>query len=322
MEGVQDGDRRRSSRFGREAWRREMIESSVHKSVLLKETVDGLNLNNNSVVLDATLGGGGHAMKILADYDKSKIIAIDQDTNAIERARKKFDGLEERIVFVEENFRNLDKVLQHLGVGQVDAVMFDFGFSSDQLEEDGRGFSFMKDEPLRMTMKVKVSEEDLTAHEVVNQWEEGNLADIIYGYGEERYARRIAKAIVSHREEEIKTTGQLAKIIEDAVPGRYKNGRIHPATKTFQAIRIVVNDEIGAIVEGLGKAWMATKNKGRIVAISFHSLEDRVVKNFYKDKKHKKEGVLINKKPITASEEEIKNNPRARSAKLRIIEKI
>lgn len=178
----------------------------------------------------------------------------------------------------------------------------------------------MKDEPLLMTMKADQEPEDLTAFDVVNTWGEKSLADIIYGYGEERYSRKIAKAIVEAREKkEIKTSFDLVKIISDAVPAGYRRGRLHFATKTFQAIRIAVNDELGALQEGLQKGFQVLKQGGRMAVISFHSLEDRIVKKFYKNKEKEGQAKIINKKVILASSEEIKNNPRARSAKLRII---
>lgn len=181
----------------------------------------------------------------------------------------------------------------------------------------------MKDEPLLMTMKENPGPEDVTAYDVVNTWDEKNLADIIYGYGEERFSRRIAKGIVEARKKaEIKTTFDLVKIIAEAVPAAYRRGRLHFATRTFQAIRIAVNDELGALQEGLEKGFEALKVGGRMAVISFHSLEDRIVKNFYKVRTKEKKAILINKKPVLANKEELKNNPRARSAKLRVLEKI
>jgi 16S rRNA (cytosine1402-N4)-methyltransferase len=286
---------------------------SVHQTVLLKETIDGLNLKSDSAVLDCTFGGGGHSMEILKKFPKAKIIALDQDKGA-------WRENDNKISFHNENFSNLDKVL---GNEKVDGIIFDLGLSSDQLENSGRGFSFMKNEKLLMTMKENPGPEDTTAYEVVNNWDEKNLADIIYGYGEERYSRRIARKIAEVREKaEIKTTFDLVKIISDAVPAAYRRGRLHFATKTFQAIRIAVNDELGALRAGLEKGSGALKTGGRMSVISFHSLEDRIVKKFYKTLEKEKKAILINKKPILASSEELKNNPRARSAKLRILEKL
>lgn len=285
---------------------------SIHRTVLLNETIEGLNLQNKSLVLDCTFGGGGHSREILKRFPKAKIIALDQDKSV-------WKNDDARISFHNENFSNLDKVLKG---EKVDGIIFDLGLSSDQLENSGRGFSFLKDEPLLMTLKENPSAEDVTAKEVVNTWEEKNLAEIIYGYGEERYAKRIAQAIAEARKErEIKTTFDLVRIIESAVPAGYRRGRIHPATRTFQALRIAVNDELGALKNGLAKGFNQLKAGGRMAVISFHSLEDRVTKKFYKSLEKEKKAELINKKPILASKEELKNNPRARSAKLRILEK-
>jgi len=292
---------------------------SVHKTVLLNETIDGLNLKKDSVVVDGTFGGGGHSAGVCEKYPSVKIIAFDQDETAFEKAQK----IPCEVSFKNENFRNMDKVL---GGEKVDGIILDLGLSSDQLENSGRGFSFVKDEPLLMNLKKSTKEnpspEDITAEHVVNNWQEENLAKIIYGYGEERYAKRIARGIVEAREEkEIKTTHDLVRIIEASVSAIYRRGKIHPATRTFQAIRIAVNDELGALSEGLVKGFESLKSGGRMAVISFHSLEDRIAKRFYKEKEKEGKVILINKKPILASKEEVKNNPRSRSAKLRILEK-
>jgi 16S rRNA (cytosine1402-N4)-methyltransferase len=208
--------------------------------------------------------------------------------------------------------------------------MLDLGLSSDQFETSGRGFSFQKNEPLLMTFKENLGPEDLTAKQIVNTWDEENIADIIYGYGEERYSRKIAKGIVGARAvKPIETTFDLVEIIKNSTPSRYAHGKIHPATRTFQALRITVNDEINALKEGLEKGWERLAPGGRMAVISFHSIEDRIVKHFYKSKEwmEKADGTsertanIITKKPITASHQEISENPRSRSAKLRIIEK-
>lgn len=285
---------------------------SVHKTVLLKETIDGLNLSEKSVVVDCTFGGGGHSLEVLKRFPKAKVIALDQDKGV-------WSGNEKRISFHNENFRDLDKVLKD---EKVDGIIFDLGLSSDQLENSGRGFSFQRDEPLLMTMKMTHSEEDLTAEEIVNTWEEKNLADIIYGYGEERFSRRIAKGIVEARKKiKIKTTTDLVKIISDSVPAAYRRGKIHFATRTFQALRIAVNDELRSLQTGLEKGFSVLRPGGRMSVITFHSLEDRIVKKFYKMLEKEGKVILINKKPILESKEELSKNPRARSAKLRILEK-
>jgi len=294
---------------------------SIHRTVLLNETIDGLLApqkagNENLLVLDCTFGGGGHSKEILSKYPNTKVVAMDQDKSVFEKAKDKFKGLEDRIIFVNKNFRDMDDS------GKFDAIIFDLGLSSDQLENSGRGFSFMKNEPLLMTMKENPSPEDVTAYDVVNTWSEQSLVDIIYGFGEEKYRGRIAKGIVETRAKaEIKTTFDLVKIIGESVPAVYKRGKLHFATRTFQALRIAVNDELGALKIGLEKGFEALKVGGRMSVISFHSLEDRIVKKFYKEREKEGKAKLINKKPITAGEEEIKNNPRSRSAKLRILEK-
>ncbi|MES2023301.1 MAG: 16S rRNA (cytosine(1402)-N(4))-methyltransferase RsmH [Patescibacteria group bacterium] len=290
--------------------------NSVHKTVLLNETIDGLNLPKNPVVIDGTFGGGGHSLEICKKYPGAKIIAYDMDKAVWDRAKDKFAKLDCTVEFNNTNFRNISGE-------NVDGVILDLGLSSDQLENSGRGFSFMKDEHLLMTMKENPSLEDVTAYDAVNTWGEENLANIIYGFGEEKFSRRIAKAIVDARQKsDIKTTFDLVKIISDAVPAGYRKGRLHFATRTFQALRIAVNDELGALQEGLEKSFNVLKKGGRISVISFHSLEDRIVKNFYKEKEKNGLAKIINKKIITASIEELKSNPRSRSAKLRIIEKI
>jgi 16S rRNA (cytosine1402-N4)-methyltransferase len=304
--------------------RTDNIMESIHKTVLLQESVDGLNLaGKNGVVVDGTFGGGGHSLLICQTFPNIRVIALDQDMSAWGKALHKFQDQNYNITFVNSNFRNLDKVLETQGVKNIDGIILDLGLSSDQLENSGRGFSFMKDEPLYMTMKDNPKEEDVTAYDVVNTWSEENLANIIYGYGGEHFSRRIAKGIVDARhQKKLETTNDLVRVIEASVPAKYKNGRIHCATKTFQAIRIAVNDELGALGDVLEKGFDALSTGGRMSIISFHSLEDRIVKRFFKNKVDRDEGILINKKPIIPSKEEIKNNSRSRSAKLRVIEKI
>ena len=296
---------------------------SIHRSVLLNEAIEGLNLSDKAVVVDGTFGGGGHSLEICKRYKGVKIIAIDQDANALEHAKDKFQGLDCDVTFVNDNFRNLDKVLQKEETQEVDGIILDLGLSSDQLENSGRGFSFMKDEPLLMTMKANPSPSDLTASDVVNTWSEENLAKIIFGYGEEKFSRRIARGIVEARKKKkIETTFDLVEVISKAVPGAYRRGRIHCATRTFQALRIAVNDELGALTVGLEKGFNVLKEGGRMSVISFHSLEDRIVKKFYKLKEKEGEAKLVNKKVILANENEVKNNQRARSAKLRILSRL
>ncbi len=320
--------------------------TSIHRTVLLKETIDGLNLNPNSIVLDCTFGGGGHSKELLLKYPNIKVIALDQDNTAWKKAKEKFKGLENRITFINANFRDLNKAFKKDSLiffsvppslsrsknikesflkEKVNGIIFDLGLSSDQLENSGRGFSFMKNEPLLMTMKENPRPEDLTALDIVNAWSEKNLANIIYGYGEEKFSKRIAREIVEMRKnKKIETSFDLIEAIEKAIPAKFRNKRLHCATKTFQALRIAVNDELRALSEGLEKGFNVLKKRGRMLVISFHSLEDRIVKKFYsaKGRRENKIANIITKKPIRASAEEIKNNPRSRSAKLRILEKI
>ncbi|MDE2188535.1 MAG: 16S rRNA (cytosine(1402)-N(4))-methyltransferase RsmH [Patescibacteria group bacterium] len=308
------------------------VAPSVHKAVLLHEVTQAFGLQVQSrksgaasrdfIYLDGTLGGAGHALAV-ADALRGKVtlIGLDRDLQAIERAKNILEGKVQKLVLENEDFRNLDKVLQKHNVVGVDAILFDLGLSSDELASSGRGFSFQKDEPLLMTFNDP-NQAPFTARDVVNGWKEESIANVIYAYGGERYARRIAKAIILARQKKpIETSTELAEIVRYSVPASYRRGRIHPATRTFQALRIVVNDELGALKDGLIKGWQALNPGGRMAVISFHSLEDRIVKEFFKEKKISKEGKIENKKPIVASKEEVQENPRSRSAKLRIIEK-
>lgn len=295
-----------------------------HIPVLLKEAMEALDLNKGDRVLDCTINGGGHSRAFVEYIGKSgMLIGIDEDKNALDRARTNLELTDAEFILEESNFRNLDKVISGIGIKEVDKIFFDFGLSSNQLDASGRGFSFSKDEPLLMTLGVVPKLGQLTALEVVNGWGEEDLADIIYKYGEERFSRRIAHGIVESRKRGIiQTTFELREIIERSVPISYKRGKIHPATRTFQAIRIVVNDELGAIREGLAKATENLSPDGRIVTISFHSLEDRIVKQYFRDLVKSKKYLAITKKPITPSRKEIISNPRSRSAKLRAIQKV
>ena len=338
------------------------IEVSVHIPVLLNEVVEGLTtprpLGLSSVsldpaiaghretpttpagsadecpwYLDGTLGGAGHALAIAQAFKgKINLIGLDRDSQAIERAKQSFTKLEARsqelegvagkVILECESFRDLDKILDKHGVQSVDLILFDLGISSDELESSGKGFSFAKDEPLLMTMGNPASY-PFTARDVVNGWKEEDIANVIFAYGEERFARRIAKAIVAYREKKaVETSGELAEIVKRAVPGFARHSKIHPATKTFQALRIAVNDELAALKEGLSKGFERLSSSGRMAVISFHSLEDRIVKEFFKEEASEEKAILITKKPITASPQELAENPRSRSAKLRIIEKI
>ena len=296
----------------------------IHKTVLLKEAIDGLNLTPGSVVFDGTLGNGGHTLKICQDFGRQvKVIATDRDAQAIERSNARINGLDCDFNPVLADYRNIKSVIAEKAVEEVDGILLDLGLSSNQLEESNRGFTFRKDEPLLMTFTETQNAEETTAQDIVNFWGEEILADVIYGFADERYAKRIARAIVEERKNKpIKTTGDLVKVIERAVPASYRHGKTHFATKTFQALRIAVNDELGALDQGLKDGFECLRVGGRMSIISFHSDEDRRVKNFYREKNQEETGKIITKKPITPSPEELQENPRARSAKLRIIEKI
>lgn len=297
-----------------------------HIPVLLKETIDGLSLEKNDIYLDATLGGGGHAEEVWKRMgNKVHIFGIDLDQTAIDIARNRLEMEGCNPKFLVQSFRNIDKAVEIFGV-MPSKIVFDLGWNSMQFEEGGRGFSFQRDEPLIMTFSKNESPEITTAYDIVNFWQEENIADIIYAYGEEKFARRIARKIVEERGKgKINSSLRLAEIVKSAVPIFYRYGRIHPATKTFQALRIAVNDELRALEEGLIKAFKVLKINGRIAVISFHSLEDRIVKNFFK--KIEEDGKAeypkeFGKKVVVPTEEEIEKNRRSRSAKLRIIKKI
>ena len=296
----------------------------AHVSVLLHESVAGLGIKAGDTVIDATLGAGGHSSEIARLYGQDvTIVGFDLDADALTLAQKNVTEAGGKLVPIQGNFRNIQNLCSQKGLEQVNGVLFDFGVSSMELGESGRGFSFKYDEPLLMTLQNPIQEDTLTARYVVNSTREKELADIIFKYGEERFSRQIAEAIVTaRRKRKIETTFELVEIVRNAVPNFYKNGRINPATKTFQAIRIYVNDELGAITDGLEAAWQMLAPGGQIAAITFHSLEDRIVKNFYKDKaKEDDRAIILTKKPIVPTRAEIISNPRSRSAKLRILKK-
>ena len=296
----------------------------MHIPVLLKEVSENLKIPEGGTLVDCTLGGGGHSLEIAKISKNILVIGLDVDSKAIERTKKKVEASSGKFVFRKTNFRNLDKVLDNEKIGLVDGILLDLGFSSDQIDtpegEIGRGFSFNKNEPLQMTLSDEITEQTLTARDIVNKWEQKNLETIIRNYGEEKKAKKIAEIIVQARNKKpIETSEDLALIIKNAIG---KNGKINPATKTFQALRITVNDELGALEEVLPKAIENLKSGGRVAIISFHSLEDRIVKNFGKQYQKMGKIRILSKKPIIATREEAKENPRARSAKLRIFEKI
>ena len=298
---------------------------TIHVPVLLHEVLAGFDpIKSKSlhpIYLDGTLGGAGHALAITEAFKgKLTVIGLDRDPQAILRAQESLKDKAEKIILENEDYRNLDKVLSKYQIASVDMILLDLGISSDELESSGRGFTFQKDEPLLMTMGDP-TKYPFTARDVVNNWNEDDIANVIFGYGEDRFARRIARSIVNYRaKKKIETTSELAEIIKSSIPAFYRRSKIHPATKTFQGLRIAVNDELGALREGLQKAYEHLNKGGRMVVISFHSLEDRIVKDFNKQKSI--EGSkIITKKPITATDQEQAENPRSRSAKLRILEK-
>ena len=295
----------------------------LHQPVLLEETISSLNLKSGEIVIDMTAGYGGHSAEILKIIGESgRLILVDRDNNAIRELRKKF-GNYANVEYIHSNFADID----YGKIGRVDKILMDLGVSSPQLDESERGFSFNKDAKLDMRMDQS---QNLTAKDIVNEYTEDNLANIIYRYGEEKRSRKIASEIVKHREETpITTTKQLADIVENCLP---RGGKIHPATRTFQAIRIATNHELESIELALPDAIDSLKSRGRLTVISFHSLEDRIVKRFFRSLVEAQKDLvtgreiespnfrLINKKPLKGSL--IDENPRARSAKLRTIEKI
>ena len=296
----------------------------THIPVLKDESILGLAIKKGDIIVDGTLGGGGHTFEIIKRFGSSvKIIGLDLDIDALDRTENLIGDIHSDFIFKNAGFQDIEKVLKDLDIKEVDGILLDLGISSFQLEASGRGFSFLKDEPLLMTMKKSISKEDLTARDIVNTWEEESIADIIYGFGEEKYSRRIAHAIIeARREKKIATTFDLVKIIDEAVGKNYKGMRIHPATRTFQALRIATNGELLNLKQVIEEGFHCLKSKGRMSIITFHSLEDRIVKRAYVALKEKGLANIINKKPIIPKKEEVKLNPRSRSAKLRLLEKI
>jgi 16S rRNA (cytosine1402-N4)-methyltransferase len=307
---------------------------TIHKTVLLKETIESLNLKEGSVVVDATLGGGGHSNLVLEKIGKSgKLIAFDQDKVAIDRFREKIKG--GSIELFNDNFSMLKDRLSLINISSVDAILADLGISSDQLDNPLYGMSFQLDSPLDMRMDKRSL---LTAEIVVNTYAEQRLAEILKKYADERYGKRIAAAIVRKRiEKKIATTFQLVEVIRSSVPAQYAHQKIHPATRTFQALRIEVNKEYEVLEKFLIQAIEVLKKGGYLAIITFHSGEDAMVKGFFRENARgcicppqlplcvcgKKPIIrLVTKKPIIASEREIIENPRCRSAKLRVIEKL
>lgn len=294
----------------------------VHIPVLQKEVLEYLDPKPNENFIDCTIGEAGHSLAILEkNSPKGKVLGIDQDPEIIQCLNLKFQHLK-RLVLVGDNFANLEDIVKKERFRQVSGILFDLGMSSWHLEESGRGFSFQKNEPLDMRYNPQNS---LTAEKILNYWSKPEIEKILKDYGEEQFAPRIAETILTFRKfKPIQTTSQLKEIIKKATPNWYHRKRIHPATKVFQALRIAVNDELKNLEKVLPQALEILKQDGRLVIISFHSLEDRIVKNFFKNcigDTYAKLRVLT-KKPIIATEEEIKINPRSRSAKLRAGQKL
>lgn len=306
-----------------------------HVSVLLEECIEGLNIRPDGIYVDCTLGGAGHSSRIAAKLTTGRLIGIDRDTVALAAAGERLAPWMDRVTLVHDSFGHLESILKNLNIPQVDGILMDLGVSSPQLDDGERGFSYMADAPLDMRMN---REDPLDAREIVNAWPYEELKRILYTYGEERYAPQIAAAICRHREERpIETTLELVEIIRSAMPASALREKQHPAKRSFQALRIAVNDELGDLERVLAAAIPALAPGGRLAVITFHSLEDRIVKTAMADAAKgctcpptfpvcvcgKKPKVRkITSKPITAAEEELADNPRARSAKLRICEKL
>lgn len=315
-----------------------MAESFQHYTVMLKETVDGLNIKPDGIYVDCTLGGAGHSQYLLSQLnEKGHLYAFDQDQKAIDHAK---DFLKDaiaagKVTFIKSNFRNLAAALKEQGINQVDGVLYDLGVSSPQLDEASRGFSYHQDAPLDMRMDQTA---DFSAYDLVNTYDYHELVKIFYRYGEEKFSKQVARKIERARQiAPIETTGELVDLIKEAIPAPARRKGGHPAKRIFQAIRIAVNDELGAIEESLEQAIALLNVGGRVSVITFHSLEDRLVKNIFKEYSSSKdlppglpivpveyqpELKLINRKPIVATTKELDENNRSRSAKLRIAERI
>ncbi|MCE4048413.1 MULTISPECIES: 16S rRNA (cytosine(1402)-N(4))-methyltransferase RsmH [Bacillaceae] len=307
-----------------------------HTTVLLNEAVDGLNIQPDGIYVDCTLGGAGHSELILSKLsDKGRLIAFDQDETAIMNAEKKLEPYKDKLTIVKSNFSNLKEEIHNLGITGVDGVLYDLGVSSPQLDTPERGFSYHHDAPLDMRMD---SDADISAYEVVNNWKYEDLVRIFFRYGEEKFSKQIARKIEAARETKpVETTGELVELIKDAIPAPARRKGGHPAKRVFQAIRIAVNDELGVFEDSIGQAISLLNKGGRISVITFHSLEDRICKAAFKKAsdlpdlppglpiipdEFQPELKLITRKPIVPSEEELEENNRARSAKLRIAEKL
>lgn len=307
-----------------------------HRTVLLDESIENLHIKSDGIYVDCTLGGAGHSLEIVKKLGaKGHLVGIDQDEIAIEAASAKLAEYQERVTLIRDNFRSLKKLLYYRGFEEIDGFLFDLGFSSPQVDDEERGFSYQGDAELDMRMDRR---QKLTAKFILNNWSEEEIARIIQEYGEEKWAGRIAKFVVTERQRKpIETTEELVQLIKAAIPASARRTGPHPAKRTFQALRIAVNDELEVLKDALGEAVEMLKPGGRICVITFHSLEDRIVKHFFKEKATDcicppdipicvcdVEPVLkvITRKAIVPTDEEIKINPRARSASLRVAEKL
>lgn len=295
----------------------------MHKSVLLDEAIDSLCIKDGGIYVDGTCGFGGHSFEIAKRNEKGIVVVLDKDTFALGETVKKLSSLKTKTFSYNGGFEDMQKILESFSIKKVDGILLDLGISSYQLDSSKRGFTFRYDEDLLMTMKQDPTKEDLTAYDVVNTWSKDSLEAIISGFGEEKFYKRIVAGIVSARDiSPIKTTSQLVEIIQNSVPGFYRKGKIHPATKTFQAIRMAVNGELSSLENFLSKVTDLLNTNGVVSIISFHSLEDRMVKRAFIDLEKRGLGTRITKKPIVPSSSEIKENPRSRSAKLRVFKKV
>ena len=291
-----------------------------HIPVLLNEVIESLNPKPGNFFIDGTVDGGGHAREIIKKIEPGGIfLGIDWDESMVERLKESMESKKAKIILVHSNYKNIQEILKKNNLPKADGLLLDLGFSSEQIEESKRGFSFLKDEVLDMRYSREAGVQ--SAAEVVNSLSENDLADIFYKYGEERFSRRIAKKIVEERRrKKIFMTSELVGIIRTAVPKSYERGRIHPATRIFQALRIYVNRELENVETILENLREIINSGGRVAIITFHSLEDRLVKHYFRKMEKENLCKILTKKPIVPSEEETKSNPRSRSSKLRVIQ--
>lgn len=294
--------------------------SSLHSPVLLTEIIDYLDLEPGDIIFDATLGGGGHSKEILKRIlPKGKLIAVDRDPEAVSRNHVVFEEFKDSIILRNDNFSNINRIVEEEKIGNLDGVVFDLGFSSFQIDDASRGFSFMENGPLDMRYD---KQNGPSAEDVVNGFGKEEIENILRDYGEERHAKLVARAVVASRKKKrIKTTGELVDIVKTAIGRKYYGQKLHPACRTFQALRIFVNGEIEALEQGVNEVFSCMNTGGRICVISFHSLEDRIVKNIFRNRARSGEALLLTKKPVQPTRDEIRINPRARSAKLRVAER-